>query len=92
MTGTDEQWPSCLADYIRHSDEALLKASEKLLSLYTDEYLPCSSFSEFCDVAGGLFVLIMNIYVVISILYCISGLLDVITDPETYISDLLKGM
>lgn len=52
VCGTDEQWPSNLADYIRHSDELLLKASERLLSVYTDEYLPCSSFPEFCDVAG----------------------------------------
>lgn len=53
MSGNDEQWPSNLADYIRHSDEILLKASERLLSFYTEEYLPCSSFPEFCDVAGG---------------------------------------
>lgn len=52
VTGNEEQWPSNLADYIRHSDEALLKASERLLSVYTDELLPCSSFPEFCDVAG----------------------------------------
>ncbi|KAJ9575317.1 hypothetical protein L9F63_025733, partial [Diploptera punctata] len=28
---SDDQWPSILADYIRHNDEALLKASERLL-------------------------------------------------------------
>lgn len=55
MTGTDEQWPSNLADYIRHNDEALLKASERLLSFYIDEMLPCTSFPEFCDVVGKLF-------------------------------------
>lgn len=52
VNGSDEQWPNNLADYIRHNDEALMKASEKLLSAYTDEFLPCTSFSEFCDVAG----------------------------------------
>lgn len=52
VTGTDEQWPSNLADYIRHNDESLMKASERLLGIYTDELLPCTSFPEFCDVTG----------------------------------------
>ncbi|KAK9874861.1 hypothetical protein WA026_005677 [Henosepilachna vigintioctopunctata] len=71
VTAPDDQWPNVLADYIRHNDEFLIKASEKLLAAYMEELLPCTSFAEFCDVAG---------------------LLDVITTPETYISDLLKGM
>ncbi|KAF5296758.1 hypothetical protein FQR65_LT10159 [Abscondita terminalis] len=71
ITGPDEQWSSNLADYIRHNDEALLKASERLLGFYTDELLPCTSFSEFCDVVG---------------------LLDVVSDPENYIRDLLNGI
>ncbi|XP_071445233.1 E3 ubiquitin-protein ligase UBR4 isoform X2 [Hetaerina americana] len=50
----DEQWPSVLADYIRHNDESLLKASESLLAVYREELLTCASFSEFCDVAGLL--------------------------------------
>ncbi|XP_008200345.2 E3 ubiquitin-protein ligase UBR4 isoform X1 [Tribolium castaneum] len=69
--GSEEQWSTNLADYIRHNDEALMKASEKLLAAYTDELLPCTSFTEFCDV---------------------TGLLDVITSPDTYISDLLKDL
>ncbi|XP_056641011.1 E3 ubiquitin-protein ligase UBR4 isoform X2 [Diorhabda sublineata] len=71
VSGPDEQWSNNLADYIRHNDEALMKSSEKLLAAYTDEFLPCTSFSEFCDV---------------------TGLLDVITSPDTYISDLLNGI
>ncbi|KAB0801611.1 hypothetical protein PPYR_03797 [Photinus pyralis] len=71
ISGTDEQWSNNLADYIRHNDEALLKASERLLGFYTDELLPCTSFSEFCDVMG---------------------LLDVISDPENYIRDLINGI
>ncbi|KAK9707814.1 E3 ubiquitin-protein ligase UBR4 [Popillia japonica] len=58
VAGTDEQWPSNLADYIRHNDEALMKASERLLGIYTDELLPCTSFAEFCDVAELLDVII----------------------------------
>lgn len=49
---SDDQWPAVLAEYVRHNDEALLKASEKILAAYRDELLPCASFDEFCDVAG----------------------------------------
>ncbi|XP_014236597.1 protein purity of essence isoform X3 [Trichogramma pretiosum] len=51
---TDDQWPVALAEYIRHNDEMLLKASEKILAAYRDELLPCASFDEFCDVLGLL--------------------------------------
>lgn len=49
---SDDQWPSVLAEYIRHNDEAMLKASERVLSSYRDELLPCTSFEEFCDIVG----------------------------------------
>lgn len=49
---SDNQWPSVLAEYIRHNDEAMLKASERVLATYRDELLPCTSFEEFCDVVG----------------------------------------
>lgn len=52
MSGSEEQWPTNLADYIRHNDEAMLKASERLLNIYTEELLPSASFDEFCDVTG----------------------------------------
>ncbi|KAJ9582029.1 hypothetical protein L9F63_003612 [Diploptera punctata] len=68
---SDDQWPSILADYIRHNDEALLKASERLLASYREELVPCASFEEFCDV---------------------TGLLGDITNPGSYISDVLKGL
>ncbi|XP_076674868.1 E3 ubiquitin-protein ligase-like protein poe isoform X2 [Andrena cerasifolii] len=51
---SDDQWPSVLAEYIRHNDEAMLKASERMLATYRDELLPCTSFEEFCDVTGFL--------------------------------------
>ncbi|ERL84753.1 hypothetical protein D910_02178 [Dendroctonus ponderosae] len=57
VEGEFEQWPANLADYIRHNDEALIKNSEKLLSYYTEELLPCTSFGEFCDVVGLLEVI-----------------------------------
>ncbi|XP_051158982.1 E3 ubiquitin-protein ligase UBR4 isoform X2 [Leptopilina boulardi] len=52
VVSSDDQWPSILAEYIRHNDEALLKASERVLATYRDELLPCESFEEFCDVIG----------------------------------------
>ncbi|BES93671.1 calmodulin Hypothetical protein [Nesidiocoris tenuis] len=51
---SEEQWASSLADYIRHNDEALLKSSDRLMSTYNDELLPCASLDEFCDVLGLL--------------------------------------
>ncbi|KAL1517166.1 hypothetical protein ABEB36_000965 [Hypothenemus hampei] len=57
VAGRGEQWPTNLADYIRHNDEALIKSSEKLLNHYIDELLPCISFGEFCDVVGLLDIL-----------------------------------
>uniref|UniRef100_T1GY88 E3 ubiquitin ligase UBR4 C-terminal domain-containing protein n=1 Tax=Megaselia scalaris TaxID=36166 RepID=T1GY88_MEGSC len=38
--------------YLMKNDEAMLKNTDKILSTFTDEFLPCTSFSEFCDVAG----------------------------------------
>ncbi|XP_066149479.1 E3 ubiquitin-protein ligase UBR4 isoform X2 [Euwallacea fornicatus] len=50
VEGEYDQWPTNLADYIRHNDEALMKNSDKLLAFYTGDLLPCASFAEFCDV------------------------------------------
>lgn len=49
---TDSEWPGTVAEYIRHNDEGILRATDKLLSAYQDDYLTCGSFDEFCDVAG----------------------------------------
>ncbi|KAJ2946624.1 hypothetical protein O0L34_g12681 [Tuta absoluta] len=49
-----DQWPTKLAEYIRHNDEANGKAAEKIVSTFTDELLPCASWAEFCDAAGLL--------------------------------------
>jgi len=53
-SSSEDQWPSALADYIRHNDEALLKASERLMASYREELLPCATFDEFCDVTNLL--------------------------------------
>lgn len=51
-TPKDEDWPISLFDYIRRNDEAMMKAADSILEIFTDENLPCTSFGEFCDVAG----------------------------------------
>uniref|UniRef100_A0A182JT95 UBR-type domain-containing protein n=1 Tax=Anopheles christyi TaxID=43041 RepID=A0A182JT95_9DIPT len=53
-TPKDEDWPISLFNYIRRNDESLLKTADTTLQTFTEEYLPCASFGEFCDVAGLL--------------------------------------
>lgn len=48
----DEDWPVTVFNYIRYHDEQLLKSSEQILRDFSSEYITCTSFSEFCDVAG----------------------------------------
>lgn len=51
----ESDWPGVVAEYIRHNDEAVLRAiTDKLLSSYQNDFLTCGSFEEFCDVAGNL--------------------------------------
>lgn len=51
-TPKEEDWPTSLFEYIRKNDEAMLKSTDSILQTLTDEFLPCTSFAEFCDVAG----------------------------------------
>lgn len=51
-TPKPEDWPISLFDYIRRNDEAMVKSADSILETFTDEHLPCTSFGEFCDVAG----------------------------------------
>ncbi|KAH8323440.1 hypothetical protein KR067_010060 [Drosophila pandora] len=53
-TPKEEDWPMSLFDYLRKNDEAMLKSTDSILQTLTDEFLPCTSFGEFCDVAGLL--------------------------------------
>lgn len=48
----NEDWSMSLFDFIRKNDEAMLKSADTTLEIFRDEYLPCCSFAEFCDVAG----------------------------------------
>lgn len=46
-----KNWSTSIADFIRHNDESLLKSSEKMMATFSEDFLPCTSFEEFCDVA-----------------------------------------
>jgi NADH:ubiquinone oxidoreductase subunit K len=62
----DADRPGTVADYIRHNDEAVFMATDKLLNAYQNDFLNCGSFDEFfCDVAGNMFFLL-----IISIPHC----------------------
>lgn len=52
----NKSWSVALADYIRHHDESLLKSSEKMMTSFSEDYLPCTSFEEFCDVARKIYI------------------------------------
>lgn len=50
----EEDWPVSIFNYIRRNDEALMKSASATLDTFKTEFQPCSSFGEFCDVAGLL--------------------------------------
>lgn len=49
-----------MAEYIRNNDEAVLRATDKLLNAYQDDYLACASFDEFCDAAGNVHIALFH--------------------------------
>lgn len=58
----DEDWSVSLFNFIRKNDEPMLKAAVNVLENFKDEYLPCTSFAEFCDVAGKILI-ILNLFI-----------------------------
>lgn len=58
----NKSWSVSLADFIRHNDESLLKSSEKMMTTFSEDFLPCTSFEEFCDVARKIFKLFTITY------------------------------
>lgn len=57
----DADWPGTVAEYIRHNDEAVLRATDKLLNAYQNDFLTCGSFDEFCDVAGEILLSVIAV-------------------------------
>ena len=51
-TVSDSEWPTALADWIRHNDDTLLKASGKVLATFQEDLLPATSVEEIIDVCG----------------------------------------
>ncbi|KAL9924505.1 E3 ubiquitin-protein ligase-like protein poe [Glossina fuscipes fuscipes] len=50
-TPKEEDWSISLFNYIRKNDETMLKQTDDMLETFTEDFLPCTSFEEFCDVA-----------------------------------------
>ena len=48
----DSEWSLTLADFIRHNDDSLLKASAKVLTTFQEDLLPATSVEEIIDVCG----------------------------------------
>lgn len=61
-TPKEEDWPISLFDYIRRNDETMLKSSDSILETFSEEYVPCTTFAEFCDVAGKYFFIFLFIH------------------------------
>ena len=49
---SDAEWPTALADWIRHNDDNLLKSTGKILSIFQDDLNPATSVEEIIDVCG----------------------------------------
>ena len=49
---TDAEWPTVLADWIRHNDDNLLKSSAKILAIFQEDLNPATSVEEIIDVCG----------------------------------------
>lgn len=60
----NKSWSSCLADFIRHNDEVLLKVSEKMMATFSEDFLPCTSFEEFFDVARKILTFSIKKYII----------------------------
>ena len=54
---TTGEWCETLMTYIRNNDVSLAEASEKIISTYESELLPCESLGEIFDVIGELLIL-----------------------------------
>ncbi|ELU10961.1 hypothetical protein CAPTEDRAFT_154354 [Capitella teleta] len=52
--GTEATWPAALAEFIRQNDSTLNEQGAKVLSAIQDEFAPCESLAEYCDVIGLL--------------------------------------
>lgn len=52
QVSNDSEWPTALADWIRHNDDGLLKSSAKVLSTFQEDLLPATSVEEIIDVCG----------------------------------------
>jgi len=54
LSADDSGWSQAMLDYIRNSDETVLKGCDKILSFYQTDLLPSESIAELFDVADLL--------------------------------------
>lgn len=100
-TPKQEDWPISLFDYIRRNDEAMLKSADSILETFTDEHLPCTSFAEFCDVAGEFYFIFFgdhSLYEksfenqVFNEEFSFAGLLNEIENPDEFLNELVQSL
>jgi E3 ubiquitin-protein ligase UBR4 len=86
----EEDWPVSVFGYIRKNDEAMMKSAVTTLETFREEFLPCTSFGEFCDVAGEMGK--MNIRCQFTNISFQIGLFGEIDDPDGFIIELLQSL
>ncbi len=50
----ESDWPTALAEWIRKNDDALMKASGRVLAAFQSDLFPATSVDEIVDVCGLL--------------------------------------
>lgn len=85
----EEDWPASVFGYIRKNDEAMMKSAVTTLEAFREEFLPCTSFGEFCDVAGEIVKLKSKRR---KSHESFSGLFGEIDDPDGYLAALLESL
>lgn len=96
----EEDWPVSIFNYIRRNDEALMKSASSTLETFKIEFLPCTSFGEFCDVAGMIedrrvYYIFFYSFFQCNIMiknFLPTELLGEIEDPDKFLSDLIESL
>jgi E3 ubiquitin-protein ligase UBR4 len=89
----DEEWPVSIFNYIRRNDEAMMKSATSTLDTFRDEFLPCTSFAEFCDVAGEFNKSLIYDLIFFQLEnFLFTGLFGEIEDPDEFMTQLLLAL
>lgn len=88
----EEDWPVSVFGYIRKNDEAMMKSAVTTLETFREEFLPCTSLAEFCDVAGKFETQNKDFFILDSFTFFSSGLFGEIDDPDGFLAELLLSL